>query len=195
MTCIVGYANGKTVWIAGDSLSVDTESMEVGTRIDPKVFQRTQGHTLWALGFSGSYRFGQILLHEVKLPSMSATDKTDLHKFLVTKFVPRLRKAAALGGAASNENGIETGGSILIGLHGMLFVVDTDFQVAVPSECMYALGAGAHFASASLYTSARLGHLRPDTDPIPSITLALECAEHHSGAVRRPWIIVSTPHR
>jgi ATP-dependent protease HslVU (ClpYQ) peptidase subunit len=192
MTCVIGYVQDGHVWIAGDSLSIDSTSMEVGTRTDPKVFMRTASGVAWVFGFSGSYRFGQILLHEVTLPTFRGPDRDDVHRFLVKRFIPRLRKAASEGGASSNENGIETGGALLIGINGQLFAVDTDFQVASPTNSYYAIGAGAHFASASLYTMLHLKH-KTRRDPERMVTIALECAEHHSGAVRRPWVIVHTP--
>lgn len=62
MTCIVGIADGKKVWIGGDSQGTAGHALTI--RADTKVFVKDP----MVFGFCGSYRMGQLLRHSLSLP-------------------------------------------------------------------------------------------------------------------------------
>ncbi len=190
MTCIAAVTDGKTVWIGGDAAGVGQETLSVSIRSDKKVFLRESQGTVWGFGFTGSYRMGQLIRYELVLPRVTRLDVKDLERFMVKKFIPALRKILTLGGASSNESGVETGGEFIVGILGKIFVVESDFQVASPEEPIYAVGSGAAFALGALHVLERFRAGGGTIERDKQVLEALETSECYSAGVRKPFTIV-----
>ena len=185
MTCIVGIVDDGRIVLAGDSAGcTDTALIEV--RDDPKVFTREQ----YVIGYTISYRMGQILRYGVELPEPPA--QVDL-SFMVRSIIPSIREAFETHGflktftrtdSGWSEHGQAWGGRFLVGVHGQLFIIDHDFQVGMPHRPYLAVGSGAQVAYGSLYSSA---HLEPEE----RATLALSAAAEHTKCVRGPFVTVT----
>ena len=106
MTCIAAVTDGNKIVIGGDSAGVGGLSLTV--RRDKKVFKRAdKSGTEWVFGFTSSFRMGELIQYELKLPEITEEDREDLYAFMVKKFIPKLRKCLKKGGYARNKSGEE----------------------------------------------------------------------------------------
>src|SRR3989344_5586577 len=141
MTCIVGFADGKRMILAGDS--AETNGLDIVIRKDPKVFALEQrGGPDMLIGFAGPFRMGQLLM-TLKVPRDKVGDQFG---FMLTQFIPSVRELFEKGGFMLKENGREEGGRFLVGYRGKLFTIDGDFQVGIPADQYDAIGCGESFA-------------------------------------------------
>lgn len=176
MTCIVGVVHSGKVFIGGDSVGVgDWERID---RVDRKVF-RNDGVVI---GFTTSYRMGQLLRYQLKPPALK--DGQDLMEYMVVDFVEAVRKTLKDGGFAKKENEVEKGGVFLVGTRGRLFTIEGDYQVGETGDGYAACGWGAQVALGALHASKKLA-------PRHRITAALKASEYHSRCVRGPFHIES----
>jgi hypothetical protein len=143
MTCIVGIAEGGRVYLGGDSAGV--AGYQITVRADAKVFSVGP----YIMGFTTSFRMGQLLHHTFKPPK----PKGNLDRFMVAEFIPAVMDCLDDGGWLNTENGRRDGGTFLVGLGGRLFVIYDDFQVGDSTDGYDAVGCGADIAFGSLHTS------------------------------------------
>ncbi|MFC0600378.1 hypothetical protein [Streptomyces palmae] len=177
MTVIVGLVHNGRVHLGGDSAGVSGFSITV--RRDPKIFRNGP----YAMGFTTSFRMGQLLHHAFKAPK----PKGDLDRFMTTVFVDALRSCLKDGGWARKESDQEQAGTFLVGIHGRLFTVHDDYQIAEPADGYAAVGCGDEYALGALHATANL-----DLKPRKRLTLALEAAGYHSAGVSAPFTYTST---
>lgn len=176
MTCIVGIQHNGRVLIGGDSAGVAGLSIQV--RADAKVF-RNSGYIM---GFTSSFRMGQLLRYAFKPPRPEG----DLDAFMATTFVDGVRAALREGGWLSTSNEQESGGTFLVGIRGVLYAIESDFQIARTVNGYTAVGCGEDIALGALYAT------RDVSSPRRRITLALEAAAEHSAGVTAPFVVEAT---
>lgn len=177
MTCIVGLEADGHVLIGGDSAGISGYSITI--RADQKVFTRDQ----YAFGFTSSYRMGQILRYDADLPEPDHNHR-DLDAFMVSWFVPAVRKALEEGGYTRTRDGREEGGTFLVGIRGRLYCIDSDFQIGRSTDGYMAVGCGDDLALGSL-------HSTPHVPPRTRVKQALKAAAYHSAGVSGPFKVVS----
>jgi ATP-dependent protease HslVU (ClpYQ) peptidase subunit len=176
MTCIVGLRDSGQVWIGGDSASVTDHT--IGVRADGKVFWTGS----YLIGFSTSFRMGQLLQHKLVLPE---PPPEGLAAFMVTDFAEAVRECFRSGGFARSDAGSEIGGHFLVGVRDRLFHLCGDYQVAEYDSGFAATGSGEDFALGSLHSTT-------GQPPLHRVLSALEAAERFAWAVRRPFHIGAT---
>lgn len=176
MTCIVGFVEGNTVWIGGDSAGVGGWSLTV--RADVKVFKN--GPMLF--GFTTSFRMGQLLRWALTVPDHDP--RVDIEKYMCTTFIDAVRECLKTHGWAEKDKEQESGGCFLVGYRGRLFKVDNDYQVGVPADGYDAAGCGDQIACGAMFAAAHLGGRE-------RVELALRAAERFSAGVRGPFIVES----
>lgn len=175
MTCIVGLvAEDGTVWMGGDSAGV--AGWDLVVRADQKVFTCDR----FAFGFTTSFRMGQLLRYALTIPERHADE--DLYGWLTTTFVDAVRECLSAGGFSKKKDGVETGGTFLVGYAGRLFTVEDNFQVGESVHGFTAVGCGESFALGYLWDR--------EGKPEALVRGALEAAEQFSAAVRGPFHIV-----
>lgn len=172
MTCIVGLADNGKVYIGGDSAGVLDYAISV--RADTKVFRNGP----YLMGFTTSFRMGQLLHHTFKPP----TPKGNLERFMVRDFVPSVMECLTDGGWLTTKDGAREGGTFLVGVHGQLFCVESDFQVGRTVNGYQSVGCGSDIALGSLHTSI-------GAKPLTRVRAALHAAAHHSAGVTGPFVI------
>lgn len=172
MTCIVGLVESGKVYIGGDSAGVGGYSLTV--RADKKVFRNGD----FVMGFTSSFRMGQLLHHAFNPPKRHPDD--DVDKFMVTTFVDAVRDCLKSGGYAEKHHDAERGGVFLVGYAGRLFRIDCDYQVGEAADGFDSVGCGEDIARGALFASAK-------ERPARRIQLALEAAERFSAGVRGPF--------
>lgn len=178
MTVIVGLVHRKRVHLAGDSAGVGSYQLTI--RRDPKVF--TNGP--YVFGFTTSFRMGQLLHHAFQPPHPEG----DLSRFMATTFINAVRTCLKDGGWARKDAEQEQAGNFLVGIHGRLFAIESDYQVAEPADRYAAVGCGEELALGALHATASL-----DLTPRQRLTAALRAADHHSAGVAAPYTFVKTP--
>ncbi|TGQ19350.1 hypothetical protein [Mesorhizobium sp. M00.F.Ca.ET.217.01.1.1] len=162
MTCIAGLVDNGKVFIGGDSAAYGDDAVEV--RANRKVFRNGE----YLIGFTGSFRVGQLLQFATGLPAPKP--RSDLLGHIVTELIGPIKQAVDK----------ETAADILIGCRGRLFKVCTDYNVAeYPTYA--AAGQGERYALGRLH-----GSLGP---PEQRLVAALAAAEAHSAAVRAPFYV------
>lgn len=178
MTVIVGLVHRKRVHLAGDSAGVS--GYQITIRRDPKVF--TNGP--YAFGFTSSFRMGQLLHHAFQPPHPEG----GLDRFMATTFIDAVRKCLKDGGWARKDAEQEEAGTFLVGIHGRLFSIESDYQVAESADQYAAVGCGYDLALGALHATAAL-----NLPPRQRLTAALRAADHHSAGVCAPYTFTKTP--
>ena len=177
MTCIVGLARGGKVFIGGDSAGV--AGWELSVRRDRKVFRNGE----FLLGYTTSFRMGQILEHAFKPPPVPKS--ASLNRYMVVDFIGALRSSLKEHGWAAVQNGREEGGDFLVGVRKRLFRVASDFQVVEAKSGMDAIGSGSELARGALFATE--GLLSDDR----RIRKALLAAEQGNAGVRAPFYVLT----
>ncbi len=193
MTCIVGIRHDNGVLLAGDSVGVNGGG-DASMRKDPKVFALNR-HV--AIGYTSSYRMGQLLRFNLALPAIvdAVGDRRsdDAFEWAVKEFIPAARTALKDGGYAQTDSGEERGGFFLLAVRDRLFEVQSDYQVAEPTPVYLATGSGEPFAIGALHALCS-----PTAKTITKAkardcaTKALEAAVFHNAYVRPPFQFVET---
>jgi ATP-dependent protease HslVU (ClpYQ) peptidase subunit len=181
MTCIVGMADESAgaVMLGADSAGSDGWTIDayttpklVGLRLPDGTLPKGR-HDI-VIGYTGSYRMGQLLAHRLTLPERGRPASMTPERYLVARFIPAIRKLFKDEGYAKVENAVEQGGNFLVGLEGHLFEVQGDFSVLESTQGVMAVGSGEHIARGALYTVTR--HMT-GVRPVRALRIALEAAE------------------
>ena len=195
MTCIVAMADGQKVVMGGDSAGVDGRDLYL--RADAKVFLKRN----YAIGFTTSFRMGQILRYETELPELPPDlDPDELERFFVTDFIPVVRKSFDEHGFAKtarfstpdrpglSEDGQAVGGTFLVGAAGKIFEIRGDYQLGRPMTPYSAVGAGAMVALGALKALEEVDGLSLRD----RVTRALKTAEAYNAGVRGPFQLIES---
>lgn len=179
MTCIIGYIDSatETVYMVGDSAA--TGGYHITVRKDPKVFKSGP----FVIGFTTSFRMGQILMSSKFKPSRQNYGQSD-YDYMITTFIDEVRKVF-------HENGYNEGGSFLVGYRGRLYTIDSDFQVGESSDNFDSVGCGEAYAKGAL--SAVIDHRVPikKQDIQRALYHVMSIVTHHSTGVLPPYIMAS----
>jgi ATP-dependent protease HslVU (ClpYQ) peptidase subunit len=177
MTCIVGFVEGNTVWMGGDSAGTNAW-LDQDLYDTPKVF-RNDGALI---GSCGSPRQADLLRHALKVPDHDP--RIGLDKYMVNAFIDAVRKCFKSGGVCVTKDGAEQSqGHFLVGYKGRLFAIYSDFQVRVPKTQYAAVGCGDQIALGAMYASDHV------TDGRQRVQMALSASERFSAGVRGPFHI------
>lgn len=180
MTCIAGLEADGKVWIGGDSAGVAGWSMTVCS--DEKVFKNGE----FLFGFTSSFRMGEILRYAFSPPEQLASEAD--HAYLSTRFIDSLRSALAAGGFKRTHDGVESGGTFLLGYRRSLYLVQDDLAVLRAAVGYGAVGCGHEIAKGCLY-----GTDTPEWAGKPGsrVYRALDAAAFLSAGVRAPFTVLS----
>jgi len=188
-TCIIGYINKekKEMYMMGDSAGVS--GLNITTRKDTKVFERRINGKPMLMGFTTSFRMGQILMF-CDLPQYSGEDPFE---YMVKRFIPCIIREFTEGKyiRSFDEDGKKdqkAGGTFLVAFEGRLFLIADDFQVGEDVELFSSVGCGASYAKASLTTMDKLGIKYSKEE---RMKLAMEVVAYKSGGVVEPFNLIT----
>lgn len=186
MTCIIGFTDHKSnvSWIGGDSLG--SNGYTKATELSSKVF-RNETFKNVLIGGTTTFRHLDLLRYSEELfEEIDWYKKTEIdHKFMVTKFIPKIIKLFKDG--IVDETETKRGGNFIVATPGRLFEVQSDYSVLEPELGICAVGCGEEVAMGSLITTKDL-----DMSPQDKIIKALEAAEQYCCGVQRPFRILCT---
>ena len=178
MTCIAAVVKDGVVYMGGDCAGVSGQDLTLMK--DDKVF--IVGPML--IGYTTSFRMGQLLRYALDVPHHPDGMPDDA--YMATLFIDAVRACLKEGGYALKEKEQESGGAFLVGYHGKLFMVDSDYQVLRPRDDYHAMGCGAAAATGSLFSTW-------DRMPWIRLEFALGAAEHCNVGVRGPFTYLRLP--
>lgn len=178
MTAVAGLVHQGRVHLGADSAGLAGWALTI--RADPKVFRNGP----YVLGFTSSFRMGQLLHHAFTPPTPPPARRLD--RFMATEFIDAVRECLKAGGYATKNSEAEAGGNFLVGVTGRLFEIGQDYQVGEPADEVAAVGCGFELCLGALYAT------RQSAAPRRRLTVALEAAEHFNGGVRGPFTFAST---
>ena len=186
MTCIIGFTDKEhgVSWIGGDSLGSNgyTKSSELSAKVfRNELFKNVLiGGTTTFLHLD-LLRYSEDLFDEVDFYKKSEID----HKFMVTKFIPKVVKLFKQGIISSPET--ERGGNFIVATPGRVFEIQSDYSVLEPELGICSVGCGEEVAMGSLLTTMQM-----DMKPEDKIVMALKAAEQCCCGVQRPFRILCT---
>jgi ATP-dependent protease HslVU (ClpYQ) peptidase subunit len=187
VTCIVALKNHSDIYFGGDSAGIDTDVLEIRSRADEKVFilrHPLRSHQKMIVGFAGSFRIGQLLRYALIIPEHSSK-KSDM-EYLVTDFIDSVRALQKDKGSMIKTDELEENNAdLIVGYHGKIYVIESDFQVGCPIEDFSAIGCGAQAALGAMYATQN-SRMKPED----RIKLALEASAEYSSGVRAPFTLL-----
>jgi len=187
MTCIVAVVSKDgDVHFGCDSLGSDGHSQTVLS--DPKIYRN--GEIL--IGFTGSFRMGQILQHSFSLPERMERQKT--MDYLCNSFVEAVKISFKMAGFGyhgtddyiDKEDAGDVGGLFMIGYRKEIYIVQEDYAILHAVDDFAAIGSGGEPANAVLYATRAM-----DMDPKKRLQLALEAASYQISSVKPPFHYLS----
>lgn len=173
MTCIVSLVDKGTIYMGGDSAGVNRTSLNITVRLDEKVFKNGP----FLMGGTTSFRMLQLLRYKFAPPKQT-TNQDDM-QYMVTDFVDAAQKCLVDGGFGSKSSG----GQFLVGYKGVLYTIDSDFQVGISKDQFDTVGCGADLSLGSLFSTK-------GKKPEDRIIKALEAAAAFSAGVCAPFIVL-----
>lgn len=179
MTCIIGYKTEKSILMIGDSCGTD-DGHNYSIRQDRKVFIKKN----ILIGFTTSYRMGQLLMHTLDIPEYNPNTKS-VFEYLCSNFVDAIRKCFKDNDIAKITDSVVKGGTFLIGFKGRLFQIYSDFQVEECVRSYNSCGSGYQYALGAL------GMLQDNIsiNPNDKLHIAIKIASNFNAAVKEPFYI------
>lgn len=179
MTCIVGVQSKGRVYLGGDSAA--TSPMGSQTIIaDKKVF--VNGNV--AIGICGSPK----VLDPLRMIEFAKQKfRQNTREYVVSEIIPKIKSALKESGCVIEhpEHGEIFQGSLLIGVKGSLYRIESNFQIITDAHGFDAIGSGADIALGSLHSTKNF------SNPKKRIMSALNASATSNSGVRPPFAIVS----
>ena len=177
MTVGVGVVEDGVVYLGYDSMT--SNNWIAHNSVTKRPIQKGEMTIL----VSGSSRAAQLMQYRFDPPEQHKAMSDE--EYMVMNVVDEIRRVFHEGGHASVENEQESSGAeMLIGYHGHLYIVQTDFQVLETHDDYAAIGSGQEVALGSLHSTT-------SASPKKRLRLALEAAAYHTPFVRGPFQIVT----
>lgn len=145
MTCIVGWTNGKNVYMSGDLMG--SSEIQCSRVTHQKVFKReifiNKIRSELLIGYTTSFAMGQMLEHHFEIPDMNELDP---YIYLIKDFIPKLKKFFENEKFSKITDNVIEGGTFLLGIKGRLFIIEDDFQCFERADKFAACGCGESYA-------------------------------------------------
>lgn len=187
MTAIVAIQAGDRVIIGADSLGVD-QGFERELRRDDKIF-RAGPNNEYVIGYSTSYRGGQILRYHVPWPEFpDVVTHEEALAFFVSKIVPAVQNTIERYWLNRQPDDLI---DFIIATGRWFARISSDMQVAQLYDYA-AIGSGAPYALGALaiLTASHEVHYLGGFEE--AVRKALKASEKHNAGVAGPFILLST---
>ena len=187
MTCIIGWIENGDVYMGSDSM-ISSGYIKYAQNI-PKIIRR--GNVL--MGLTGRCRNNNLLAHSLVVPRIPEK-KEDIMAYMVNEFVYELRECYRKAGFLKKSHEVEKSHSkFLVGIKGLLFEVDFDFNV-MGFDKYHTAGSGEEVALGALSIMSRKPFSDCDTvssmKPEDKVIHALRSAGDISYGVGPPYHVM-----
>lgn len=176
MTVIVGVAHEGRVILGGDRARTIFDDQVVATGV-PKVW--SVGEIV--IGQAGDERQFQVLRRGLDVPDVPEDE--DVAAWVGGPFVDVVRSRLREAGALGEDEGLDSGPRLLVGVRGRLFLIDNAFAAIEFGE--WAIGSGGGYALGALHAVHGLG-----LDPAERVGRAMQAAAALHPQVRGPFDLV-----
>lgn len=187
MTCIVAYKFGDKMYMGADCAASNGHSSFVV--VEPKVMKKTVeplddstiSHREMLIGYTTSFRMGQLLMHKFKPPKFYENE--DAMEYMVSKFVPAIMNLFDNNYYGKKEDYQEmNGGNFLVCYNGRIFEISGDFAVLERRDQPFnSCGCGEDHALAAMTVLDK--HQPYGPEPIEIVREAIETAAQYSTGV------------
>lgn len=146
MTCIILIIDSKRMYLGADMQGTDST---FHADYQDKIFHR--GELL--IGVSGSYAIGNSLRYRVKIPKLDKDFQTpnQIRDYVHRRLWRQIKETLTEDDLIASEDGeLKIGGCILIGIRGMIFVIQEDFAILEPRTPYYSIGSGNPYGFATM---------------------------------------------
>jgi len=150
LTTIAGICKNGLVILGADSQVTDGDRINNDLRMEK--ITKNNGYLLAGAGDATPC---DILQHIFIPPVPSITERKNLYKFMITKFVPAMRETLDENGWKP-VTGDDSGFSMLVAFDGELFDIGDDFSVLLNNKGIYGIGNGAKYAIGALSVGATI---------------------------------------
>ena len=162
MTCVVAIVDKqRKILMGADSSAVD-DTIHT-PHISPKVFIKGE----FGIGYCHSFRLGQIIEFWFTPPPLPEGEE-DLMRYMVVDFVPELKSVLA-DQDYPNHDDEKTEWSLIVGVRGHIFTIESDWHVGFDDIPYVAIGAGSSYAMGAIHAA--------EGDSMFSLKKGLEAAE------------------
>lgn len=146
MTCIVAVVDdGGKIVMGADSAASDSDI--ITSHINSKVFTKDE----FGIGYCHSFRLGQVIEYWFIPPALpEETNDAMLMEYMVRKFVPALRSVLEENNYPTHDDE-KTDWSMIVGVRGNIFVIESDWHVGHDDLQFAAIGAGAPYALGAMW--------------------------------------------
>lgn len=185
MTCVVGIKKDNVVYIGADSSASSEGSDFILSRSDAKVFRVGS----FIIGFSGSFRFGQIMRFSFKPPEHKS-GKSD-YAYMCSDFVTKLQSTLEKNrfNGQNDKTEMESSTELLVGYNRELYYVGQDYQIGINNDNYSAIGCSDVIALGALYA---INNIKGTISAEKQIEIALDASTKYCSRVLRPYIIISS---
>ena len=149
MTTVIAVKHPK-----GITFAADTQATGDGGDIYRVVKFQEVGPFI--IGGAGDCAPLDIAIYLWKPPTPTAIDMKNLLRFVIVKVVPSLKKVFKENGYEYNSepSADQSGLTLIIAIHGEIFVIEKEFDVSVPQFNVAGIGSGAAYAIGAIRTGA-----------------------------------------
>lgn len=151
-----------------------------------KVFTLKVRGVPMVFGYTSSFRMGDLLRYALDLGDNPPPADDTLDRWMRVTFVDAVRACFEAGGYLRTKEGVQCGGTFVVGVHGRLFGIEDDFQVGELAAGYTAVGSGYLAALGALHA---LTDGRKRLSPPDVVLAALKAAEAHTTTVRGPFVV------
>jgi ATP-dependent protease HslVU (ClpYQ) peptidase subunit len=188
MTCIVGIVDNGVVWMGADSCAGSTGTYDHYPIKEPKLLYCAGKPIADSVlgGYTGSFRFGQLLAHHLSMPTERDTT-ADALGYLVGTFLRSVCKTLRDNKYLQLKDGVESvpdGSKFLFASHGRLWVMQSDFSVIESLHGEAAVGCGMAYALGSLHATRKY-----EVTASTRVLQALQAAAERSAFVQSPFVL------
>lgn len=174
MTCVVGAVDGDgQIYMGADSSAVDSNI--ITRHALSKVFKVDE----FGIGYCHSFKLGQLVEFCFSPPPLEKKmDEPAMIRYMITEFIPELKGQLEAHGYPNHDDEKENW-SLLVGIRGYLFTIESDFHLGYDETHYAAIGAGSEYALGAMFCSQSSG--------MKLARVGLEAAEYFCPYVIRPF--------
>lgn len=166
MTCIVGIEaqelGNPCIVMGADRICYGWEESYDST--ESKIVNFVLGQTNIFVGYTSSFRFGQIIKYHFipPRPKEELRREMELLRYLHKDFVPALRRTLEQQNFSEiKDNVSDSDSTALIGIAGRIFCLQHDYSILRSTRGYYSIGSGAPYANAICEYKIGSGNEKP----------------------------------